>query len=125
MSKEIFCYTCRHCGAKFESLSPRAKYCSEQCKNNARYIRRGRTPGKRHYKRALPPHTSGMSESERKTMRRNIVDRQRERRAMMERLAARDREFEKWSGERGKPRVRDFRPKDIQGIANEDLRRWY
>lgn len=124
MSKEIFCYTCRHCGAKFESLSPRAKYCSERCKNNARYIRRGRTLGKRCYAPALP-HGSGFSQTDRKTMRRNIVDRQRERRAMMERLAARDREFEKWSGERGKPRVRDFRPKDIQGIANEDLRRWY
>ena len=125
MSKEIFCYTCRHCGAKFESLSPRAKYCSEQCKNNARYIRRGRTPGKRRYNLAMPTHTSGMSESERKTMRRNIVDRQWERRAMLARLAARDREYAAWAGERGKPRVRDFRPKDIQGIANEDLRRWY
>ena len=111
MTDKIFCYTCRHCGAKFESLSPRAKYCSEQCKNNARYIRRGRTPGK--------------SESDRKTMRRNIVDRQRERRAMLERLAARDREFEKWSGERGRPRVRDFRPKDVHGIAAVDMRRWY
>lgn len=124
MSKEIFCYTCRHCGAKFESLSPRAKYCSPQCKNNARYIRRGRTPGKRCYAPALP-HGSGFSQTDRKTMRRNIVDRQRERRAMLERLAARDREYAAWAGERGKPRVRDFRPKDIQGIANEDLRRWY
>ena len=125
MSKEIFCYTCEHCGAEFESLSPRAKYCSEQCKNNARYIRRGRTPGKRHYKRAMPTHTSGMSESERKTMRRTIVDKQRERRAMMERLAERDRAFAEWAGESGKPRQREFRPKDIHGISAVYLRRWY
>ena len=45
--------------------------------------------------------------------------------AAEERLAERDREYAAWAGERGKPHVRDFRPKDIQGIANEDLRRWY
>ena len=71
------------------------------------------------------PNGSGFSQTDRKTMRRNIVDRQRERRAMLERLRERDREYAAWAGERGKPRVRDFRPKDIQGIANEDLRRWY
>lgn len=127
--RDIFHYTCEHCGAKFESTHQRAKYCSARCKRAAKdaryYAAHGGANVKRRYKRAMPPHTSGMIESERKTMLRNIVDRQRERRAMMERLAERDREYAKWAGERGKPRVRDFRPKDIQGISVNDMRRWY
>ena len=125
MTDKIFYYTCKHCGAKFSTQYPSARYCCRECRQAAK-DERERT-GKRGPGRGAQPARLGcyISAAERTANQRAVEVRLRERHAMMERLAARDREFEKWSGERGKPRVRDFRPKDIQGIANEDLRRWY
>ena len=125
MSKEIFCYTCRHCGAKFSTQYPRARYCCRECRQAAK-DERERT-GKRGPRRGAQPACLGcyLSAAERTAHQRAVEFKLRERRAMLERLAARDREYAAWAGERGKPRVRDFRPKDIHGIAAVDMRRWY
>lgn len=123
--RDIFHYTCEHCGAEFESTHQRAKYCSARCKRAAKdaryYAAHGGANVKRRYKRAKPS-AAGLLRAER---RAGAVAAAEKRRAMMARLAERDRAFAEWAGESGKPRQREFRPKDIHGISVNDMRRWY
>ena len=119
---------CQYCGREFLLYNARCRYCCAVCRQRARWKRcyAKRRSSVREYKptAATPPpkcrdtSAAGFLHAERRAAAEK-------RRAMMARLAERDRSFAEWAGQSGKPRQREFRPKDIQGIANEDLRRWY
>ena len=123
---------CQYCGREFLLYNARCRYCCAACKQRARWKRRyaKRRASKREYKptaATTPPKCPDTAAADflRAERRAGAVAAAEKRRAMMERLAERDRAFAEWAGERGKPRVRDFRPKDIHGISVNDMRRWY
>lgn len=112
---------CQYCGREFLLYNARCRYCCAVCKQRAHWKRRyaKRRTSKREYSpTAATPPPKCPDTSAAGFLRA-------ERRAMMERLAERDRAFAEWAGESGKPRQREFRPKDIHGISVNDMRRWY
>lgn len=123
---------CQYCGREFLLYNAHRRYCCEVCRQRARNNRRYakcRT-SEREYRptAATPPpkcpdtSAAGFLRAER---RAGAVAAAEKRSAMMARLAERDRAFAEWAGENGKPRRREFRPKDIYGISANDMRRWY